>query len=65
VGVIFDGNLESLPSIYLYTDEQARAVHVAAQGIAEALAKVYQANDLLNELGIHPPKSAPRSSSTR
>jgi hypothetical protein len=65
VGIIFDGNLESLPSIYLYTDEQARAVHVAAQGIAEALAKVYQANDLLNELGIHPPKGTPRSSSTR
>jgi hypothetical protein len=52
VGVIFDGNLESLPNTYLYTDEQARAVHVAVQGIAEALEKVYKAKPLLRELGI-------------
>jgi len=52
VGVVFDGNLESLPNTYLYTDEQARAVHVAAQGIAEALEKVYKAKPLLQEMGI-------------
>ena len=51
VGVIFDGNLESLPSTYLYVDEQARAVHVAVQGIVEALEKVYKATPLLQELG--------------
>ena len=51
VGVTFDGNLESLPDTYLYTDEQARAVHVAAQGIVEALKKVYKATPLLQELG--------------
>jgi hypothetical protein len=51
VGVTFDGNLESLPNIYLYTEEQARAVHVATQGIAEALGKVYQAEALQRELG--------------
>ncbi len=51
VGLTFDGNLESLPNIYLYTDEQARAVHVAVQGIAEALRKVYKAEALLKELG--------------
>jgi hypothetical protein len=50
VGVTFDGNLESLPDTYLYTDEQARAVHVAVQGIAEALRKVYKATALLQEL---------------
>jgi hypothetical protein len=44
VGVIFDGNLESLPNTYLYVEEQARAVHVAVQGIAEALEKVYQSD---------------------
>ena len=52
VGVIFDGNLESLPNTYLYTDDAARAVHVAVQGIAEALEKIYKAKPLLQELGI-------------
>jgi hypothetical protein len=52
VGIIFDGNLESLPATYLYTDEQARAVHVAAQGIVESLGKVYKTPALLKELGI-------------
>jgi hypothetical protein len=52
VGVTFDGNLESLPDTYLYTSEGARAVHVAAQGIVEALEKIYKASGLLRELGI-------------
>ena len=52
VGIVFDGNLESLPNTYLYTDDQARAVHVATEGIAEALAKVYRAQGLLKELGL-------------
>jgi hypothetical protein len=52
IGLIFDGNLESLPNTYLYTDDQARAVHVAAEGIAEALEKVYHAEALLRELGL-------------
>ncbi|MGA2740499.1 MAG: S46 family peptidase [Bryobacteraceae bacterium] len=52
VGVTFDGNLESSPNTYLYVEEQARAVHVAVQGIAEALDKVYHAGPLLRELGV-------------
>jgi hypothetical protein len=56
VGIIFDGNLESLPATYLYTEEQARAVHVAAQGIAESLQTVYKAPKLLRELSIKPPR---------
>ena len=51
VGVTFDGNLESLPDIFLYSDEQARAVHVSVIGIAEALDKFYKATALLKELG--------------
>ncbi|MCX6628812.1 MAG: S46 family peptidase [Candidatus Solibacter sp.] len=54
VGVTFDGNLESLPVTYLYSDEQARAVHVDVRGIAEALDIVYKAADLLKELGATP-----------
>ncbi len=53
VGVTFDGNLESLPVTYLYSDEQARAVHVDVRGIAEALDRVYKASDLLKELGAN------------
>jgi hypothetical protein len=52
VGVTFDGNLESLPVTYLYSDEQARAVHVDVRGIVEALDRVYKAGDLLKELGV-------------
>jgi len=52
VGVLFDGNLESLPDRFLYTDERARSVHVAVQGIVEALRTVYGAGRLLDELGL-------------
>jgi hypothetical protein len=52
VGVTFDGNLESLPVTYLYSDDQARAVHVDVRGIAEALSRVYKAAELLKELGL-------------
>jgi hypothetical protein len=59
VGVTFDGNLESLPGVYLYSDEQARAVHVAVGGILESLEKIYKATPLLRELGLTaPPPSA-------
>ncbi|MBI4908071.1 MAG: S46 family peptidase [Acidobacteria bacterium] len=50
VGIVFDGNLESLPATYLYSDDQARAVHVSSQGIAEALRRVYNATALLTEI---------------
>ncbi len=52
VGILFDGNLESLPDRFLYTDERARSVHVAVQGIVEALRKIYGAGRLLDELGL-------------
>lgn len=37
------------------TAEQARAVHVATQGITEALSFVYKAKPLLQELGVKAP----------
>jgi hypothetical protein len=52
VGIVFDGNIESLPITYLYSEEQARSVHVASQGIVEALKEVYRADGLLKELGL-------------
>jgi hypothetical protein len=60
VGILFDGNIESLPLTYLYSDEQARAVHVASQGIIEALKKVYKTPELLRELGAEPSIAARR-----
>jgi hypothetical protein len=51
IGILFDGNIEGLPNRFVYTDQQARSVHVASQGIVEALRNVYQAEEILKELG--------------
>ena len=52
VGILFDGNIESLPNRFVYTEAQARSVHVASQGIVEALRKVYHADRVLKEIGM-------------
>jgi hypothetical protein len=52
IGIVVDGNLESIALTYLYTEDTARAVHVATQGIAEALRVVYKTPALLRELGV-------------
>jgi hypothetical protein len=50
VGIIFDGNIESLVLDYTYTDQTARAVAVHSAGILESLRKIYEANRLVTEL---------------
>ena len=50
VGIIFDGNIQSLVLDYMYTEEQARAVSVNCQAIVEALRKVYDAGGVADEL---------------
>ena len=52
VGILFDGNIESLPDRFVYTDTQSRSIHVAAQGIVDALRNVYAAQRVLSELGL-------------
>jgi hypothetical protein len=52
VGILFDGNIEGLPNRYLYTEEQARSVHVASNAVIESLKKVYHAGRILTELGF-------------
>tara|TARA_R110002049_G_scaffold46487_1_gene135133 strand:- start:78995 stop:81025 length:2031 start_codon:yes stop_codon:yes gene_type:complete len=51
VGLIFDGNIQSLTSDYLYSDVQGRAVSVSAVGIKEALRSIYGAEQLAGQLG--------------
>jgi hypothetical protein len=49
-GVLFDGNIQSLPARFVYSDTLNRSVMVHAQGIIEALTKVYNAKPLADEL---------------
>jgi hypothetical protein len=50
VGIIFDGNIQSLALDFYYDDRQARAVSVDSRGIIEALRKIYGADTLVKEL---------------
>jgi hypothetical protein len=53
VGLIFDGNIQSLGGDYGYDGSVNRAVWVSVGALKEALAKVYHANRLSKELGAH------------
>jgi len=50
VGLIFDGNIESLISDYIYDGETSRAVAVDTAAMSEALRKLYHAPALVKEL---------------
>ena len=52
VGIIFDGNIQSLVLDFVYSDEQSRAVSVHSSAILEALRKIYGAKRVLS--GIEP-----------
>jgi hypothetical protein len=50
VGIIFDGNIQSLSANFAYSEVQSRAVSVDSRGIQEALRKIYGAGALADEL---------------
>ena len=51
VGLIFDGNIQSLIADYAYSDKQGRSVSVHSNAIREALRYVYDAESLADQLG--------------
>jgi len=50
VGLIFDGNIESLVGDYVYNEVNNRAVAVHSGAIIEALRELYDASSLADEL---------------
>ncbi len=50
VGLVFDGNIESLPGNFIYDEKLNRTVSVHAGGIYASLRYIYKADRLTNEL---------------
>ncbi|MFN2454087.1 MAG: S46 family peptidase [Pyrinomonadaceae bacterium] len=50
VGLIFDGNIQSLAGDFIYDETQNRAVSVDSRAMIEALRKVYDAREVADEL---------------
>src|SRR6266404_3975492 len=50
VGLIFDGNIQSLVGDFIYDESVNRAISVDARGMLEVLRKVFGANEIADEL---------------
>jgi len=50
IGLIFDGNIQSLVGDYIYDESVNRAISVDVRGMLEVLRKVFNANDIADEL---------------
>jgi len=50
IGLIFDGNIQSLVGDYIYDESVNRAISVDSRGMLEVLRKVFDANEIADEL---------------
>ncbi len=50
VGLIFDGNIQSLVGDFIYDESVNRAISVDSRAMLEVLRKVFGANEIVNEL---------------
>ena len=50
VGIVFDGNLQSLPWDYQFDDRQGRSLSVSSASILEALRHIYHADNVVASL---------------
>jgi V8-like Glu-specific endopeptidase len=50
VGLIFDGNIESLPGNFIFDETNNRTVSVHASGIYAALKYIFKADRIVKEL---------------
>jgi hypothetical protein len=60
VGLVFDGNIQSLPGNFIFDETQNRAISVHSAGMVASLRDVYGARNLVAEmLGTPAPRPAP------
>ncbi|MDV7398945.1 S46 family peptidase, partial [Arthrospira platensis SPKY1] len=52
VGLVFDGNIESLPGNFIFDETVNRTVSVHAGGLMAAMKYVYKAERILEELKV-------------
>ncbi len=50
IGIVFDGNIESLAIEFIYDDVAARSLSVSIDAIVEALRHMYEREDIVKEM---------------
>src|SRR5438552_3960462 len=50
IGLIFDGNIQSLVGDYIYDESVSRAISVDVRAMTEVLRKIFDANEIADEL---------------
>jgi hypothetical protein len=50
IGLIFDGNIQSIPGDFSYDESVNRAISVDSRGMLEVLRKIFGANEIADEL---------------